>query len=273
MRVRVDSAFAAALCSPGQNGDSRERLDDCELCRAGVSYSLSVVLMLPFYVLLVCFLVEVVMLLNTQTGVDYASWAAARAAAVWVPAEATNPEAAERNLEMVRRAAVNALSLWATNSSAGAVPADQQGAEAVVSVSRAAEGARAHSAAWIRSKWNAAAEATRVEFDPLPQQLKSLDFSQPVELSVTVHYARPFFTPGVGRILGRRTAAGFVRDLRATTTITVEFPRSATGSLGWEYDSRPAAGQRGNNVVGRWLNLSSESPGRDSDSALRVAEF
>lgn len=223
--------------------------------RAGVSYSLSVVLMLPFYVLLVCLLVEVVLLLNAQTGVDYASWAAARAAAVWVPAEAVKDGDRTLNVDMVRRAAVNALSVWAVASERGSDATASSGARALVAVSQAAEGKRAHAAGWVSSKWQAANRATRVEFAPPLDALPVGAAGECVELSVTVHYARPFFTPGVGRIFGRRTADGYVRDLQATTVITVEFPQTATGRLGWEYDSRPCEASDSGGTVGIWHRL------------------
>lgn len=259
MRNRLDKRFAGFAAGMTRRGRRPTDQGAVQSHRAGVAYSLSVVLLLPVYVLLVCLLVEVVMLLNAQTGVDYAAWSAARAAAVWVPAEASTAGAAERNIDMVRRAAVNALSVWATDTGAASTSADQQGAEAMVAISRAAEGPEAHPAAWIRSKWHSANDATHVEFDPPLSQLRSANFRDPVELSVTVHYARPFFTPGIGRILGRRSATGYVRDLQATTTITVEFPRTRSGGLGWDYDSRPAAMTGGNktrqNTRQEWFQL------------------
>ena len=79
----------------------------------GAAYSLSYVLTFPIYLLLVCAIVQSSTILVVKMGTVYASFAAARSAAVWLSAEPAS--AAEGQ---VRRAAVHAMVPFASSNSA-----------------------------------------------------------------------------------------------------------------------------------------------------------
>ena len=71
----------------------------------GAAYSLNLAILTPFYTLLVCLLIELTLLLNVQIGVDYAAFAAARSAAVWLCAETTSETDEDDLVQMVELAA------------------------------------------------------------------------------------------------------------------------------------------------------------------------
>jgi Flp pilus assembly protein TadG len=206
----------------------------------GVAYSLSFAITLPFYALLIGFLVEVALMLNVHVGMDYAAWSAARAASVWIPAEQTKLTTGDVNADMVRRAAVNAISAWSNANAVAPVSSADRGAQAILDGYKArCLGAR-QSDMYVLRKWNYANSATRVEFDPPLQQLLQPRPVTPETVRVTVHYEMPFNLPGIGRLLGRRGRNGWVRDLKATAELRLERPLSTTGRMGIEYDSHPA---------------------------------
>ncbi len=72
----------------------------------GASYYLSVVLLLPLYLMLLIVTVELALLLNAKLAVTHAAYAAARAAVVWQPA---GELPAEARLGMVYAAAASAI--------------------------------------------------------------------------------------------------------------------------------------------------------------------
>lgn len=206
----------------------------------GAAYSLNMAITLPFYTVLVGFLIEWSLMQNVHVGVNYAAWAAARAAIVWIPAEATNLTTAAENTDMVRRAAVNAITPWSSSiapPASGAVDSDGSNAM-LVGYQSAALGTQ-QQASYVQKKWNYANSATRVEFDPPLEELRSSASTQAQVIRVTVHYEMPFNLPGIGRLIGRHNGKCWVRDLQATVELKIERPATATGQLGFSYDSRP----------------------------------
>jgi len=204
----------------------------------GAAYSVGLALTLPLYALLIALLVECALMLNVQTGVDYAAWCAARAAVVWLPAEVTTLGSARQNEDMVRRAAVNAISAWSSANTSAPPTEDHNGAAAVLRGYRSFARGKQQTDDYVFRKWNYANTATRIDFEPSLDQLKVNQ--QPVHaVRVTVHYEMPFQLPAIGLLLGRRGHSGWVRDLRSTVELTLERPRTDNGSLGIGYSSRP----------------------------------
>jgi hypothetical protein len=205
----------------------------------GAAYSFGLAITLPLYALLIALLVEIALLLNVQVGVDYAAWCAARSAAVWLPAEITTLSSAQQNEDMVRRAAVNAISAWASANATAPAASDPRGADAVLLGYRSFARGRQQSSDYVLRKWNYANAATRVEFQPTLEQLRMNSQTQMQVVRVTVHYEMPFQLPAVGLLLGRRGRSGWVRDLQSSVELTMERPKSANGSMGIGYTSRP----------------------------------
>lgn len=206
----------------------------------GAAYSLNMAITLPFYTVLVGFLIEWSLMQNVHVGVNYAAWAAARAAIVWLPAETTKLSTAAENVDMVRRAAVNAITPW--SSSIAPVPSgtsSAEGGDALLAGYQSAALGSQQQPSYVQKKWNYANAATRVEFDPPLEQLRSANPQEPQVVRVTVHYEMPFNLPGIGRLIGRHNGRCWVRDLQKTVELKIERPATATGQLGISYDSRP----------------------------------
>jgi len=204
----------------------------------GAAYSVGLALTMPLYALLIALLVECALLLNVQSGVDYAAWCAARAAVVWLPAEVTTISTARQNEDMVRRAAVNAISAWSSANASAPPGGDPGGAAAVLRGYRSFAYGKQQTADYVLRKWNYANAATRIDFEPSLDQLK-LKQQRVQVIRVTVHYEMPFQLPAVGLLLGRRGHSGWVRDLRSTVELTLERPSTDNGSMGIGYSSRP----------------------------------
>lgn len=212
---------------------------------SGASYSLNLALVTPFYAMLICFVIEVTLMLNVQIGVDYAAFAAARSAAVWLPAEVTSTSRPAQLVRMVELAAIQAITPWSSSlaTPAGHSVVDDGAAIAYADAyRRLVTTGRAQSDRYTLRKWRYAASATRVEFDPPAAAIMAGRGGSPRELTVTVTYAMPFNIPLIGRMFGRATSSGtYVRDLVSTVTVEVEQPKTADGTLGIEYDSRPVS--------------------------------
>lgn len=224
-----------------QNVRSRTVAWCCGFLRAndGAAYSVGLAMTLPLYALLIALLVECALLLNVQSGVDYAAWCAARSAIVWLPAEVTSLGSGGQNEDMVRRAAVNAISAWASANNPAPTTSDSRGAAAVLRGYRSFARGRQQTEDYVVRKWNYANAATRVEFEPTLEQLKRDTQQQVQVVRVTVHYEMPFQLPAFGLLLGRRGQSGWVRDLQSSVELTLERPRTENGSMGIEYSSRP----------------------------------
>ena len=206
----------------------------------GAAYSLNMAITLPFYALLIGFLVEWSLMHNVHVGVNYAAWVAGRAAIVWLPAEKTSLSNRQDNADMVRRAAVNAITAWSSSIATPASAAvNSAGAEAYLTGYQSAAIGQQQQPSYVQKKWNYANAATRVEFDPPVEQLSTLNPGEPQVVRVTVHYEMPFNLPGIGRLFGRHNGAGWVRDIQSTVELKLERAKTRTGQLGFEYDSRP----------------------------------
>lgn len=211
----------------------------------GASYSLNLALVTPLYALMICFLIEITLMLNVQIGVDYAAFTAARSAIVWLPAEITQRNTAEQMPAMVHLAAAQALTPYASslesnqrNDGASGGDGEQPYFEAYGQTAESGS----QTQEYVGRKRRYAMAATSISMKPSWEEILSTQDSGPQLVDVTVKYEMPFNVPGVGKILGRRSSSGpgYVRDLTATVTLELERPKSGDGTLGWDYDSRPA---------------------------------
>jgi len=213
----------------------------------GAAYSLSLALITPLYTLMICFLIELTLMLNVQIGVDYAAYAAARSAIVWLPAEVTPLNTQQQLVDMVHLAAAQAITPYASSLDKhrrSGSTTDAAGDEAYLAGYNDLVTTGTHQvASYVQQKRQYAMAATKVEFDP---PLAALFGSSEAEIvKATVRYEMPFNIPGVGMILGKKSASGigYVRELTSTVTLQLERPKTKNGTLGFEYDSRPVNGE------------------------------
>ena len=215
----------------------------------GAAYSLNLALLTPLYTLMICFLVELTLMLNVQLGVDYAAYSAARAAIVWLPAEVTPLNTQQQLVDMVHLAAAQAMTPYASSlkdhKRTDSRP-DSSGEQAYLAAYNGlAKSGNLQSADYVTAKRRYAMAATSVSYSPPLTTLLNRPATADKLVKVTVNYEMPFNIPGVGRILGKRSTKGpgYVRVLSSTVSLEVERPKSKNGRLGWEYDSRPVGGR------------------------------
>lgn len=224
----------------------------CDLLKSenGAAYSLNLVLLTPLYTLMICFLIETTLMLNVQIGVDYAAYSAARSAIVWLPSEVTSLNTEQQLVDMVHLAATQALTPYASSLDSNRRADGAQDPTGDEGYLRAYKNAVTTGTTqvddYVLKKRQYAMAATHVEFDPPLDVLLSGSHTANQSIRVTVKYEMPFNIPGVGIILGRRSAhgPGFVRELTASVELEMERAKTENGRLGIEYDSRPAGGGR-----------------------------
>ncbi|MEZ6120140.1 MAG: hypothetical protein R3C28_26710 [Pirellulaceae bacterium] len=222
----------------------------------GVAYTVSLILLLPLFILMVVIFNELTLLFEAKQSVSYASFAAARTAAVVMNADfidevdgSPSDEAQEAineplRLGRVHHAAVNALAPFASGSQKHlpqkAMNRFEYPSEAPHAWSEGFNSLapRPWDTKYLARKWTYAARCSRIRvdaFDPKTGDVlgqRQRKNSPNVYLRVTVEYEYPFHTPGAGRIFGVKTESGkYTRSIQATTEIPLECIKSADGSL------------------------------------------
>jgi hypothetical protein len=232
----------------------------------GASYALSYVLTFPFYLLLMCLIMQATLILMVKIGTVYAAHAAARAAIVWGPSQPERPSKEDdgyrRASKKAHRAAALAMAPFATGYQhhldkmyygigkiAKYNPFAQIDAElyylmyqriATHNTSVDAENylyflrrfdpdALAQKK-YVENKLLFASLATFVEFPGREVPTWNEDY----ELSVT--YFMPMHVPAVGRFFGSRMGGLFVRDITTTATLPSEAPETESNRMNIPYD-------------------------------------
>lgn len=209
----------------------------------GAAYTLGIVLLLPFYTLLMATVVDCTLLLVVKTGTAYAAFTAARAAAVWhpesnfPPPQAPDSIPAEAKIRQVSLAAIRAMWPFASGSrdhqsgGPGAFLCRPEDLERAIA-GRRGYSKGAESEDYLKRKWQYAAKATQVDIN-----CDSTAFN--AKYTVTVTYEAPIHLPGVGRLLGRRSklpgASYFSRAIVSSAIIEREGAKSQNQSLGIRY--------------------------------------
>lgn len=202
-----DKLAAEASCSV----DKPRSLAALHRDESGVSYYVSVVMLLPFYILMVVCAIELALLLNAKMAVNHAAYAAARSAIVWIDAREI-PE--DVRMGMIYAAAASALAPVASGSSQHQQPSSSYFAFPAKAATEWAEGYRHFSGAqqevpYLTRKYDYAARAIRIRVTR-----QSSEFNSP--LTIELEYEHPFHTSGAGRVFGH-VASWLARPLRSTT--------------------------------------------------------
>jgi hypothetical protein len=226
-----------ALLAVIRGGDrQRPRSGVLKLLREeeGAAYSLSYVLTFPFFLLIVCLIIEIALLLIVKTGTTYAAYAGARAHIVW---RSTKPSSAEKK---TRLAAVRAMVPFASSA-----PEHARGLHRVsVTEELAYLGAYRifapkgkASTKYLLAKYRYADGATTVT-------TQATSGRGDADIATTVSYEMPFQVPGIGRIFGHRApwpgARFYTWKVRSTVTLQNEGssnkPLDDPHPIGIDYD-------------------------------------
>jgi Flp pilus assembly protein TadG len=193
----------------------------------GAAYTLSFVMVMPIYALLMCLIVEAALMLTAKLGTVYAAFAAARSASVW--SSATTWHKAQKKAQL---AAVKSMVPFAsgTQSIVSSIPTNLDGAPNPLAFWGAYQAYAKDPVAekYLLAKYAYALANVKVTIDGPPA--KSAD---PIKVKVT--YRFPFNVPGIGRILGEAGPGGYYFPIASEVTIPNEGPRDDRKTIGIGY--------------------------------------
>ena len=207
---------------PGWAGARRFARDE-----GGAAYSLSFVMVIPIYALLICLIIEAALILTAKLGTVYAAFAAARTASVW-----SSHTSWEKTQEKAQRAALQAMVPFAsgTQSLISNVPTDADTvADGLYYIGAYQAYAKdAQSTKYLASKYGYASRNVKVTIEGPPASSDA-----PIVAKVT--YQFPFNVPGIARILGDKGPDGYFFNISSTATIPNEGPQDNRKTIGIGY--------------------------------------
>ena len=198
----------SARCLQSRTKRSRRRpgLWHLAVDEDGAAYTLSYVMVIPVYALLICAIVELALLLTAKLGTVYASYAAVRSASVW--STATTWENAEKK---ARKAAIKCMTPFAS------------GTQSIVSTANptedleddlgdiAVDGATYNLAYKLFATKPVSAKYLSTKYAYALRHIE-VKVEEPTDgagnITATVTYEFPFNIPGIGRIFGEKDLDG-----------------------------------------------------------------
>lgn len=184
----------------------------------GAAYTLSYVMVIPMYALLICLIIETCMMLTSKLGTVYAAYSAARTASVW--SAHTSWENAHAK---AKQAAFQAMTPFASGTYVSA-----QQAAALTEPPEFAQYRQAYeeyakrpvAAKYLLAKYLYSTSHVTVDIEGPPA-------TPDAEITAKVTYEFPFNVPGVGRIIGHRGADGrYYFSITSQATIPNEGPQN-----------------------------------------------
>jgi hypothetical protein len=192
----------------------------------GAAYSLSIVMVVPIYLYLVCLILETTLMLSAKIGTVYSAYSGARAAAVW--SSAANSAQAREHIEQASR---QAFVPFASGTMAPKQIGNETARERRYLEGYAAYAKDPAARSYLAKKYRHAQQAVKVTTNGPPASWNS-------DITVTVEYQFPFNVPGIGMILGSKGPDGrFVSTIRTTATLQNEGPQNDEQKLGIDYAS------------------------------------
>ena len=192
----------------------------------GAAYTLSYVMVIPLYALLICTIVEMAMMLTAKLGTVYAAYAAARSASVW--SSATVWETTE---EKAKLAAIKTMVPFAS----GTQPLlDSAAPDAILDAAMYVAAYQSYakkpvSTEYLLMKYGYAARHLKVEIEGPPEKWDA-------DITAKVTYDFPFNVPGVGRIIGKPSlSGGYIFSLTSEVTLPNEGPQNEDKTIGIGY--------------------------------------
>jgi hypothetical protein len=187
----------------------------------GAAYTLSYVMVIPVYALLMCMIIESVIFFTAKLGTVYSAYAAARTASVWSSAT-TWP----KTMEKAKSSAIVAMAPFASGTHGGLA----KGLASGKTFGAAYEGYsnRPVSEEYILKKYGYAKDQVKVEIKGPPLHWDS-------DITAKVTYEFPFNIPGIGRIFGKRGLSGYYLPITSTATLPNEGPQDDRKTIGIGY--------------------------------------
>jgi hypothetical protein len=192
----------------------------------GAAYTLSYVMVIPLYALLMCMIIELALMLTSKLGTVYAAYAAARTASVWSSATTW-----EKTQEKAKQAAIRTMTPFASGTqpliSSATPEALPDSAPYVAAYELYAK--KRVSITYLLTKFSYATRHTKVEIEGPPEKWDA-------DITAKVTYEFPFNVPGVGRIMGKRGLdARYYFTISSEVTLPNEGPQNEDKTLGIGY--------------------------------------
>lgn len=193
----------------------------------GAAYSLSFVMVIPIYALLMCLIIEGALIMTAKIGTTYSAYAAARTASVW-----SSHTSWEKAMEKSKYAALKTMVPFAsgTQGLASSIPTDSQTVSRGLDywIAYKAFAADPESDKYVAAKFGYASRNVTVTIEGPPKKSDS-----PITAKVT--YRFPFNIPGIARILGDKGPDGYYFNISSTATLPNEGPRDDRKTIGIGY--------------------------------------
>ncbi len=193
----------------------------------GAAYSLSFVMVIPIYALLMCLIIEAALILTAKLGTVYAAYAAARTASVW-----SSHTTWEKTMEKSQRSALKTMVPFASGTqgflSSAPTNQDTVAQGLIYWGAYKAYAKKEQSTKYLAAKYGYASRNVKVTIEGPPEKSDS-----PITAKVT--YQFPFNIPGIARILGDKGPDGYYFNISSTATIPNEGPRDDRTTIGIGY--------------------------------------
>lgn len=192
----------------------------------GAAYTLSYVMVIPFYALFICMIIESALFLTAKLGTVYAAYAAARSASVW--SSATTWEKAQKK---ATEAAIKSMTPFASGTSLSlndvkSIPNAAEARDFWLAYQLYANDPVAHK--YLLAKYSYARQNVKVTFAGKPATWKA-------DVKVKVTYDFPFNVPGVGRLFGTRGLYGYYYRITTEVSLPNEGPKDGLKTIGIGY--------------------------------------
>jgi hypothetical protein len=196
----------------------------------GAAYTLSYVMVVPVYALLICLIIESCLMMTAKLGTVYAAYAAARSASVW--SAHTTWDKAKKRAEKAAFTAMTPFASGTQQSQTGLPPIPSLDSGAYIGAYHLFA-KKAVSDRYLLAKYDYATRHVRVRIDGPPATWNA-------DITAKVTYDFPFNVPGIGMLLGRREQGRYYFSLTSQATVPNEGPQNegntnTTNSIGIGY--------------------------------------
>jgi hypothetical protein len=189
----------------------------------GAAYTLSYVMVIPVYAILMCLIIESVLMLTAKLGTVYSAFAAARTASVWSSATSW-----DKTLDKAKLAATKTMTPFASGTHGellGAASVD--GIAYVAAYEMYVK--ESISKKFLACKYGYAKKHLKLEIAGPPTTWNA-------DITAKVTYDFPFNIPGIGHMLGRRGFDGnYYYQITTQVTVPNEGPQDDRKTIGIGY--------------------------------------
>lgn len=177
----------------------------------GAAYSMVYVLTVPFYMFVICLVVESSLILIAKIGTVYAAYAGARALIVWQNA---NPN---ERVKRTQQAIAQAMAPFASGDISVGAPPDSQDVNFATAYHQYSPSAPGNTR-YLQNKYQYA-----WKYVPTETALPPINATKGDELlTVTFKYEAPIHTPIIGKLIGHKAGSNNFYSVSMTTSVTLQ---------------------------------------------------